>query len=166
MEVRFTCVECQQPASQELLPSTEVVACARCGASHRVPAEAFADGQPVRCVVCPCRELFYRRDFDQRWGVSIVVIGFALATVAWAFHKPLWTYATLFATAAIDMVLYFLVGNVVECYRCHAQYRGLESERYEAFELETHERFRQEAARVDAATASTRRDGQESLAGN
>jgi len=147
MDVRYRCVVCDRPTGQELTPGTESLTCAHCGATQSVPADAFVDGQPVRCVVCPCRELFHRRDFDQRLGVLIVVIGFALATVAWGVHRPLLTYAILFATAAIDMVLYFVVGDVVECYRCHAQYRGLERERYEAFELETHERFRQEAAR-------------------
>ena len=55
----------------------------------------------------------------------------------------------LFATALIDVVLYVVMGNVLECYRCHAQYRGLPSlEGHEGFNLEVHERYRQQAARL------------------
>ena len=68
------------------------------------------------------------------------------------------TYAILFASALLDIVLYFCVGNVLQCYRCEAQYRGIDGlDAYTPFSLETHERFRQEAARLQPqSTGSTR----------
>ena len=41
------------------------------------------------------------------------------------------------------------MGESLTCYRCHAQYRGFEEiERHGGFDLETHERYRQMAARM------------------
>ena len=50
---------------------------------------------------------------------------------------------------AIDVLLYALVGNSLVCYRCHAEYRQVEPADHQgSFNLETHERYRQEAARL------------------
>lgn len=106
----------------------------------------------VHCLTCPSTELFVRKDFPQQLGVAIVVIGFAASSIAWYFHQIIATYAILFGTALIDVVLYLVMGNVLECYRCHAQYRGLRSlDNHESFNLETHERYRQQAARLQEA---------------
>ncbi len=60
-----------------------------------------------------------------------------------------WTYAILFVMALIDVLLYVLVGNLLQCYRCQAQYRGVAGlEGRERFHLETHERHRQQVARL------------------
>ncbi len=67
-------------------------------------------------------------------------------------HQMMATYAILFATAAVDFVLYFFTGNALQCYRCQAEYRGVEGlEKHEPFNLETHERYRQQAARLAQA---------------
>ena len=76
-------------------------------------------------------------------------VGFVVSSIFWYYRMPLWTYGVLFATALIDVVLYLTVGNVLQCYRCQAQYRdvpGLET--HEPFDLETHEKHRQQAARL------------------
>jgi hypothetical protein len=116
-------------------------------------------GEAVRCLACPSTELFVRKDFPQRLGVGIVVAGFVGSSVAWYQHQILLSYAILFATALIDVVLYLVMGNVLECYRCHAQYRGLPSHQDQAqFNLETHEKHRQQAARLKPAPAGLRAD--------
>jgi len=102
-----------------------------------------------RCLVCPSSELFARKDFPQKLGVALVVIGFVASSVAWANYQVFWTFAILFATALVDLVLYLVMGESLTCYRCHAQYRGAqEIERHGGFDLETHERYRQLAARL------------------
>jgi hypothetical protein len=112
------------------------------------------EGQPPRCAACPSTELFVRKDFPQRLGVGIVVAGFAASTLAWYHHQVLWSFAILFATALVDVVLYLVMGNVLECYRCHAQYRGLASlAGHAGFDLEVHEKHRQQAARMKSAGA-------------
>lgn len=123
--------------------------CAHCGLQLNVPGDAWADGLLRRCLACPSRDLFVRKDFPQRLGVAIVATGFALSSVAWYYYEPLWAFAFLFATALIDVALYMFMGDAINCYRCGAQYRGVpEIERYSAFSLETHERYRQEKIRL------------------
>jgi hypothetical protein len=88
-------------------------------------------------------------------GVTIVVCGFALSCITWNYYLTFWTFAVLFATAAIDVVLWFVVPNCLNCYRCDAQYRGLKGlEKHDGFNLETHERYRQQAIRLRQATHS------------
>lgn len=62
------------------------------------------------------------------------------------------TFGVLFATALIDLLLYFVTGNVLTCYRCKSEYREIpDLESYDPFNLETHERHRQQQARIDQA---------------
>jgi hypothetical protein len=93
--------------------------------------------------------LFARKDFPQRLGVALVILGFVGSSIAWFNYEVLWSFAILFGTALIDLVLYIVMGESLTCYRCHAQYRGTEAiERHGGFNLETHERYRQLAARM------------------
>ena len=156
MQITYSCHQCDATCvADDVTESTTQLTCASCRQEIELPREGFVEGFLHRCLVCPCRELFVRKDFNQRLGVTVIVLGFLLSTVAWAYRRPLWTFAILFATAAVDMVLYFTVKNLVQCYRCQAEYRGLEElERYGQFSLETHERFRQEAARLATAQAA------------
>ena len=92
---------------------------------------------------------------SQKLGVAIVVAGFVISSVFWYYRMPLWTYGVLFATALIDVVLYFTVGNVLHCYRCQAQYRGVPGlENHGGFDLETHEKHRQQKIRLAEAAAA------------
>lgn len=154
MQVVFSCPECEHVVSAELTgePGQEL-RCGACGRHSQTPDGAIEGGQIRRCVVCPSSDLFVRKDFSQRVGVGIVVAGAVLSSLTWYYHQIMATYAILFATALIDVVLYVTVGNVLQCYRCQAQYRGLpDLEGHGAFSLETHERHRQQVARLEAAT--------------
>ncbi len=149
MNLTFTCIACDQVARVPLDNDTQQVVCPHCSNALNVPEDAVVDDRVNRCVVCPCHELYVRKDFSQRVGVGIIVIGLAASCIPWAMHKPIWTYAILFATALVDLVLYFIVGNALHCYRCQAEYRGAEGlDQHGAFSLETHEKFRQQAARM------------------
>jgi hypothetical protein len=101
-----------------------------------------------RCLVCPSGELYVRKDFPQHWGLAIIIIGFVLSSIAWGYHRSLLSLAILIATAVLDALLYWLVGDVVACYRCHAEYRGVADRgKIRPFDLAVHERFRRQAAR-------------------
>ena len=114
-----------------------------------VPPDAFEGGHLCRCLVCPSTDLFVRKDFPQRLGVGIVLLGIIGSSVAWGYSLPIMTFAVLFATALVDVVLYLLVPDALMCYRCGAQYRLSQGmDRHGAFNLETHERYRQQAARM------------------
>jgi hypothetical protein len=150
MNVTYVCPQCEQSTRAEGTAAGLELRCAACGHTLPLPAEALSpDGELHACVVCGCRELFVRKDFPQRLGVAIVVCGFLASSIALAFHLRYVSYAILFATALIDLVLYLTVKNMLQCYRCQAVYRGLGGlEAFEPFNLETHERFRQQAIRM------------------
>jgi len=78
-----------------------------------------------------------------------VGVGIIASSVAWYYHWIITAYAALFATALLDVVLYFFIPQALVCYRCHAHYRQLaDLESHSLFSLETHERYRQLAARL------------------
>jgi hypothetical protein len=107
------------------------------------------DGKLCRCLVCPSTDLFVRKDFPQRLGVAVVVLGIVASSVAWGYSLPILTFGILLATALLDVVLFLVVPDALMCYRCGAQYRHAEGmDRHGAFSLETHERHRQHSARM------------------
>lgn len=149
MNLTFKCPQCDAESGVDFGPQTDSIECSHCHANIAAPPEAFDGDRLTRCLVCPSTDLFIRKDFPQRLGVGIVVTGFVASSIAWAYMMPIWTFAILFATALIDVVLYALVPNALMCYRCGAQYRGVPGiDEHEAFNLETHERYRQQAARL------------------
>ncbi|HZN32164.1 MAG TPA: hypothetical protein VFB80_00045 [Pirellulaceae bacterium] len=153
MNVTFRCPQCDQLGCVPLEEAREI-ACPACQAHWPLPAGAVADGQVSRCVICPSTELYVRKDFSQALGIAIVVVGFVISSVFWYWRMPMWTYAVLFATALIDIVLYLTVGNLLQCYRCQAQYRGLTGlESHQPFDLETHEKHRQQKIRLAQASS-------------
>lgn len=149
MNVMYACSQCDAPLRQDLTPAATTLVCPHCSAEMTVPAGAVKEEQVSRCVVCPSTELFVRKNFPQQLGVLIVVVGITASCIPWYYKNVFWTFAILFVTALIDLVLYLFVGNLLECYRCHAQYRGVSGlEGHAPFDLETHERYRQQAARL------------------
>jgi len=149
MNVTFACPRCEQPGRVELQPDAAVLVCPGCHQELAVPEGAMSEGKLSRCVVCPSTELFVRKDFPQHLGVAIVVVGIVASCVSWAYYMTYLTFAILFGTALLDVVLYAFVGEALMCYRCGAQYRGLSGiDEHEAFNLEIHERYRQQAARL------------------
>ncbi|MDX1945176.1 MAG: hypothetical protein SFU86_07200 [Pirellulaceae bacterium] len=154
MNVTFRCPHCDQISRADFEAGSREVACPHCATAWPLPDQAVSADKLHRCLICPSTELFIRKDFSQRLGVAIVVVGFIISSIFWYYRMPLWTYAVLFATALIDVVLYVVVGNVLHCYRCQAQYRGVPGlENHAAFDLETHEKHRQQLIRLGQQSA-------------
>jgi len=162
MRITYACPACHATTTLDRVEERGALECHACSAVLRVPEGALewgrrdGAGRAVlrRCLVCPGGELFARKDFPQRLGVGIVVAGFAASCVTWGMGMLLPTYAILFATALVDVVLYVLMPECLVCYRCGARYRGDGvCEHAEGFDLETHERHRQGAARARALAA-------------
>ena len=149
MNVTYNCPACQRTTRAHLAADSASISCTHCQQPINVPNGAITGQRINRCLVCPSTELFARKDFPQRLGVALVVIGFVGSSIAWFNYQVLLTFTILFVTALIDLVLYIVMGESLTCYRCHAQYRGFEDiERHGGFDLETHERYRQMAARM------------------
>jgi hypothetical protein len=166
MRITYACPSCDATVTCAGVETATSLACSRCGADVAVPTDAVAwvnaaggtvepgGGVAVlrRCMVCPSTELFVRKDFPQRLGVAIVVVGFAASCVTWAWQMLVPTFAILFGTALIDVVLYLVMPECLTCYRCAARYRGAGGP-HGGFDLETHERHRQQRIRLAEAIA-------------
>lgn len=147
------------PVGPEAAPALKLeqtwLECPNCQLRIEYGEDAVEEGKLQHCLVCPSTDLFVRKDFPQRLGVGLVVVGFAASCLTWYFHMLYLTFAILFLTALIDVVLYLVVGNALVCYRCGAHYRHVPGvDRYDAFNLETHERHRQQVARIAQAERS------------
>jgi len=149
MNVTFRCPHCDQTAVVDFDQQAQQLECPACRAAWPIAAGTVTQSKLARCMICPSAELYARKDFSQSVGVAIVVAGAVISSVFWAWRMPFWTYGVLFATALIDIVLYLTVGNVLQCYRCQAQYRGVPGlEEHGGFDLETHEKHRQQRIRL------------------
>jgi hypothetical protein len=81
-------------------------------------------------------------------GACIVFFIFAIRyqyAIAWT---------VLLGSAAIDCLIYFIVGDVVVCYRCGAKHRGGPSRQVYPFELTIAEKYRQERIRREQLQAA------------
>lgn len=161
MQVAFACQRCGASSRAEFSVSESELACARCSARLETPPDAVVAGEVRRCLVCPSSDLFVRKDFPQRLGAAIVVAGFAISCVTWYFHQTLWTFGVLFGTALIDVVLYAVMPDTLVCYRCGTEYRRAAGmDKHGTFDLATHERYRQQQARLAELETRSRPDAE------
>ncbi|MBX3432643.1 MAG: hypothetical protein KF847_04935 [Pirellulales bacterium] len=149
MNVAYACPQCHGVVRLSFDAATRELACPACRQAIAVPEGAVVGDRVQRCLACPSTDLFVRKDFPQRLGVLLVAVGIIGSSIAWHYGNLWWTFGILFATALADVVLYLVVGDALMCYRCGALYRGVaEMDTHGAFDLETHERYRQLAARL------------------
>ncbi len=149
MRLDFACPACRRTTRTTSLPPQTPLRCSHCGWERGLSEEALQAGTVRRCLVCGCEDLWRQKDFPQRWGLALVVAGIVLSTIAWANWRPLWAIGILMAFALADMLLYTFMPDVLVCYRCRARHRdAAEMEKHAGFDLETAERYRQEARRV------------------
>lgn len=149
MNITYHCPACHKANRESLAEAATTLECADCHQQIAISPDAITGKRINRCLVCPSTDLYARKDFPQKLGVALVVLGFIGSSIAWAYYMVLWSFAILFGTALLDLVLYIVMGESLTCYRCGAQYRGCEDiEVHGGFDLETHEKYRQMAARL------------------
>lgn len=152
MWVVFECPSCHCQNVSEVAVETEEIRCSSCVWQRPVADENRSASEPVTCVVCGCGDLWRQKDFPQRLGLLMVAAGALMSTVFWWFMQPAWAIGVLLLFALVDGLLYTLMRDVLVCYRCKARHRHAPLDgRHERFNLETHERYRQEALRLEEA---------------
>lgn len=85
--------------------------------------QAHNDPTPLpSCLLCHNRELYRRKDFAPWIGIAIV----AMAAIV-----TLWTENYLFLVLAglIDLLLFLVLKEVIVCYQCGAEHRGVHFEK-------------------------------------
>jgi uncharacterized paraquat-inducible protein A len=153
MDLTYECPQCEAVGRVDRVEAASAATCPRCQAVRALSSQALAeDGSLVACPWCATEDMYIQKDFPHVLGLAIVVTGFAMSTVFWFFYRPVLAFAVLLATAAVDLLLYYLVPDVTICYRCLGQCRGPGSNpdgRFQPFDLSIGERYRQERLRVE-----------------
>ena len=79
--------------------------------------------------------MYVQRDFNQKAGLAIVIVGAALAP----FTRY---YASLFVAAGVDAMLYLLLPEITICYRCGTHFRRFNrNPRHQPFDLHIAEQY-------------------------
>jgi DNA-directed RNA polymerase subunit RPC12/RpoP len=139
-EIAFACPACGGEAVCGLDGQGR---CRACGSEARLDVpEATRQARVVeRCPACGSPLLYVQRDFNQKVGLGIVVVGAILAP-----FTPF--YSSLIVAALVDAGLYALLPEITVCYRCHAHFRGFaRNPRHQAFDLHLAEQYDVEAPR-------------------
>lgn len=150
MNLRLFCPACDTPG-RLALPGPTAWTCPTC--DHHVSlAEPTPAATLTQCACCSNPELYRKKDFPHTLGMTILVGALLASTLTYWWYDKLLTWVILLGSAAFDGLLYLWVKDVVVCYRCHAEHRGvaIDPERHPPFELTIHERYRQERLRREA----------------
>ena len=133
-EIAFSCPRCGRETTAGLDGHGR---CPGCGEETRLElSSALREEERVdRCPACGGTQLYVQRDFNQRAGLAIVVVGAVLAP-----FTPF--YSSLFAAALLDAALYALLPEITVCYRCQAHFRGFRrNPQHQAFDLHLAEQY-------------------------
>ena len=133
-EIAFACPHCGSEATSALDGQGR---CPSCSIETLLDLTPSLRNERVvdRCPACAGEQLYVQRDFNQKAGLAIVILGGILAP-----FTPY--YASLFVAAAIDAVLYTLLPEITVCYRCQAHFRGFaRNPRHHAFDLHLAEQY-------------------------
>jgi hypothetical protein len=132
-EIAFACRAC----GEETTVGPDGRGTCRCGAASVLDlGAALGGGGPVDvCPACHGRQFYVQRDFNQKAGLAVVVVGAALAP-----FTPF--YSSLIVAALVDAGLYVLLPEITVCYRCQAHFRGFaRNPAHQPFDLHTAEQY-------------------------
>ena len=155
MQLIYQCPKCDAPNIEVVTPETTQLSCASHDWSREISTADIEDDRPKHCLCCGNEDLWRQKDFPQALGLLMVVTGGGLSTFAWWHVEPIWALGILLVFAAIDMVLYAVMRDVLVCYRCSARHRKANiHDDHPHFNLELNERYRQEEIRLAEAEKS------------
>jgi len=158
VNVRFSCLECDRPGYWDSQAGSHW----QCpGCDHRLALTLVPVDHPLHeCMACGTADLYRKKDFPHLMGM-LLLIGACLAFLITNYLYRHWlAWGILLGSAAIDCLLYLAVGDVVVCYRCHAQHRGFApNPNHQPYDLNIGERYRQERLRRERLQAERKLSG-------
>jgi DNA-directed RNA polymerase subunit RPC12/RpoP len=132
-EIAFNCPKC----GREVLAGLDGQArCTSCAAQTALDLTvSLREARLVDvCPACGGKQLYVQRDFNQRAGIAIVVVG--------AVFAPFTYYISLVIAALVDAALYAALPEISICYRCQAHFRGFRrNPSHQPFDLHTAEQY-------------------------
>ncbi|MFV0446602.1 MAG: hypothetical protein ACK5Q5_23780 [Planctomycetaceae bacterium] len=155
MKLTCHCPACEQFLETEVEGEAVDLVCPTCHHTRHIPSGAVLGGLPSRCLSCGNADLWRQKDFPQGVGLVMVALGAILSSIAWYYHRPVVALTILGAFAILDMVLFWVMPDVLVCYRCRARHRVQAlSESYGPYDHELGERYRQERLRMEQGPTS------------
>jgi hypothetical protein len=107
------------------------------------------DGKLSACICCGCDQFYRQKDFPQWLGQGLLITACVLFFIFVIRYEYTIAWSILLGSAALDGIIYLIVGDVVICYRCKAQYHVLASRSYDPFDLSIAEKYHQERIRLE-----------------
>jgi hypothetical protein len=139
MQLVATCPKCDALLPVNAAEAPVVITCGRCG--REIPLTwtdgVRSDRSIDRCPVCGGADFYVRKDFNPKFGLTVVVLGAAVSAVFYWFGRDLAAYGILAGAVLIDLVVYGRLKDLTVCYRCHAEFRGAYRPTAGAFDLHT-----------------------------
>lgn len=151
MKLRYSCADCDA-INNTKWPGPAVRTCVGCGKTENA-ADVLRDGKLTCCAACGNEQLYRQKDFPQWLGMGLLATACALFYVFAITYQYAIAWRILLGSAALDGLIYFIVGDVVVCYRCGAQHRGIPSRVFDPHEIAIAERYRQERIRKEQMQA-------------
>jgi len=120
MEIQFTCEECG--SGIEVVPTLDAskIKCSICSHEASIKfSEPHLKGELRDCPCCSRKDFYRQKDFNRKVGVGLFIIAAILS---------IWTYGvSLIVLWLVDLFLFSKIGNVVICYKCNTNFRGVKN---------------------------------------
>jgi len=71
------------------------------------------------CPMCPCRQFYISKNFNQFLGCLIMLMGIILVPFTYCLSLPVF--------ALIDWIVYKRVKTIVNCYRCGCEFHDIDT---------------------------------------
>jgi hypothetical protein len=119
-----------------------------CPKDHQVQAHLSASlrerGEWDECPSCGAFDAYVQKDVPKNLFLALLIPGLLLALYTLE-HNWLMGVGLLVGFAAIDFVLFKILPDVLVCYRCDSQIRGITKiEKLRAYDHHVAEKYRQE----------------------
>jgi len=139
MQIIAKCPKCDAGLPVSASEAPAAITCGRCGREIALTySEALcADSAVDRCPVCQGADVYIRKDFDPKVGLTVVIIGALISGAFYWYGRDLIAYSILAGAALIDLVVYGRLKDLTVCYRCHSEFRGAYAKSAAAFDLHT-----------------------------
>lgn len=152
MHLTCHCLACDRLVHVDVASAASAWTCPQCG--HPRTYTPWPADAPGPCCNCGNSDLWRQKDFPQRLGLLMVAAGAVSSSIAWGFHRPVLALSILGAFAAVDMLLYWIMPDVLVCYRCRARHRtAATNDAVGPYNHELGERYRQERLQLEQAAA-------------
>lgn len=117
MNLRCPCPHCHQPIQIDLQWPGQEPQCPHCDkALFQNATQAFIQNKKLdQCPLCGASHLFRRKDFNQKLGLGMIVLGVVGAYFTYGI--------SLLIVTLIDWFLFRRVGELGSCYQCQAEFR-------------------------------------------